>query len=143
MTAKEIFQKSYDDHLSIDDENNVYGWAASNIFDLTTYDDELDELFVKVIVGASKVILTRQSYGFIKDESMYVAYILVCNLFEHKKWINWGTSIRGAWFEDRADSEYIFYGCGYLEDVPFTKENLISLIEFIEEHEPKEEENEK
>jgi hypothetical protein len=142
MTAKEIFEKDYQLTRELLEDSDIYNWAADNIFDLTTYDDELDRLFVQVIVDVCKVILARKTFEFIEDEALYVTYIVVCQLLDRKGWINWGTSIRGAWFEEGGNAKPIYDGYGHEEDVPYTKENLIALIEFIEENEPKEEKGE-
>lgn len=133
MTVREIFEKQYKSYCKVVYDSDVYDWAADEIFDLTTYDSELDKLFVETILDVCKVILARQNFEFIKDETAYVVYIVVCNMFEHKHWIEWGTSIRGAWFDENAKAEPIFESYDETPNVPFTKENLVTLIEFIEE----------
>ncbi len=139
MTAKEIYEKEFAYYVECLEDRDIYEWAADRIFDLTTYDGDLDKLFVQMILYICKVILNKQTYEFIGDESMYVVYIVVCQLLNKKGWINWGTSIRGAWFEDGRDAKPIYESYDESVSVPFTIENLIALIEFIEEHEPKEE----
>lgn len=132
-----------------------YEWAAEKIFDLTTYDSELDELFVKDILEVCKVILDRTNFEYILNRENYIKHILVCQILNKFHWIQWGTSIRGAWFEqvelyenipdvkfrDIMDEyswwEYDSLSETYVEHtidkVPFTKENLQALIEFMEE----------
>lgn len=136
---KEIYKAHYDDYCVLVDGATKYEWAANEVFELTTYDGSLDELFVKKIIEVLKVIFNRTSFDYIKEESNYITYILVCQLLERFNWIDWGTSIRGAWFEnyhlncksksiiDRNLTDYGF------EDVEFTEDNLKALIEFIEE----------
>ena len=140
MTAKEIYEKEFAYYVECLEDRDIYEWAADRIFDLTTYDGSLDKLFVRTILGICGVILNRQTYAFIKDDNMYVVYIVVCQLLKKKSWINWGTSIRGAWFENGRDAKPIYESYDGSVSVPFTEKNLIALIEFIEEHEPKEEE---
>jgi hypothetical protein len=140
MTAKEIFEKDFQSYRECVVDSDIYDWATSNIFDLTTYDGDLNKLFVQVIIAVCKVILNRHTFKFIKDEAMYIAYILVCQMLERNNWIDWGTSIRGAWFDENVKAKPIFEGYDGVETVPFTKDNLIALIEFIEENEPEVEE---
>jgi hypothetical protein len=114
---------------------------------LITYDDELDEEFVKKIIEVSKAIIDRQTFEYIAEShENYVVFILVCNLFEYFEWINWGTSIRGSWFEDTYGnydkrpilSEILPCDHGTKPEevvVPFTEKNLRALIEFVEEDE--------
>lgn len=152
MTALDIYRAQYEEESSwFCDKRTKYHWAARNVFNLTTYDDALDEKFVKDILEVCKVILNRENFEYIKDENNYVKYILVCQLLDHFQWLCWGTSIRGAWFE--VDTYYDFqtkesinrsrdildelewWGDEHhkIEKVPFTKENIKALIEFMEE----------
>ena len=135
MTTKEKLQKLYEEYQSIrDGEATVYEWAASWIFDLATYDGDLDELFVKEIVRVSEVIINDENFDFIKQQENYIKYILVCQLLYRFDWIEWGTSIRGAWIN------YSAKRCIYKDyddelTIPFTAENYKELIEFIKDKE--------
>lgn len=141
--VREIYEDHYASYCISTCGDSKYEWAASEVFDLTTYDGELDELFVKKIIEVIKVIFTRTSFEYIKDQNNYITYILVCQLLEKFNWIEWGTSIRGAWFESYhpnqkthpiLDFEYEQdrYGC---KEIPFSDDNLIILIRFLEEAE--------
>ena len=103
-----------------------YEWCASIIFDLVTYDSELDEIFVKNILEVCKSIINRTNYDYIKDPERYVQYIIVCQLLSSMKWIDWGTSIRGAWIAE-------YNKVNIIAEVPLTEENLRILIDFMEE----------
>lgn len=143
MTAIDIYRAQYEE------ENSLYDcgwtkqhWAARKVFDLTTYDDELDELFVNDILEVCKVILEKRNYEYIKDEKNYIKYILVCQILKRFGWINWGTSIRGAWCEAShfdipkdilEELEWWDDEHHVIEEVPFTVDNLKALIEFMEE----------
>ena len=141
MTALENYKRDYEIYTSFMSGESKYDWAATNIFDLTTYDGDLDERFVKDILEVCKVILEKRNFEYIKDEQNYLKYIIVCQLLVNKRWINWGTSIRGAWFE--RDETYIWDEKVPISEsdkilktnvtVPFTVENLKALIEFMEE----------
>ena len=147
MNVREIFEWNYAEYITNTCGTTKYEWAASYIFDLVTYDGGLDELFVKKIIEVCKVILDKTSYEYIKDENNYINYILVCQILDKFSWIDWGTSIRGAWFGPSYNPRYIlegteitYYGNGKPEtkghpDVPFTIENLKKLIKFIETEE--------
>lgn len=144
MTAIEIYKAQFEEERTwYPDEWDKYTWAARKIFELTTYDSGIDERFVKDIIEVCKIILEKRNYEYIKDESNYIKYILVCQMLKQFNWIDWGTSIRGAWFgaPNRSSSkdilEYLEWGDNdgwhKIESVPFTKDNLRALIEFMEE----------
>lgn len=143
---KDLFKAHYDFHKETVDEDK-YSWAASEVFDLVTYDSRLDERFVKDILEVLKVIQKRQTFDYIRDGANYVKYILVCQLLRDFQWIDWGTSIRGAWFDfvgerrdivkDQAWSEWNpvlrTLKDHVLEAIPATEENIAAFIEFMEE----------
>lgn len=151
MTVKERYQANYDIYKRhIDEDASKYEWAADRIFDLVTYDGELDEMFVKNIIEVCKILLERKNFEYIEDPDNYIKLIVVCQILNRFNWVEWGTSIRGAWFEESMRYEpprsFIPESRDILEKyewgpedefvisaVPFTIDNLKGLIEFLEE----------
>ena len=141
MTVYDVYANNYKEYCYVDPENTKYGWVANHIFNLATYDDSLDELFAKKIIEVCKAILDGTTYDYIRDGSNYISYILVCQLLYHMNWIDWGTSIRGAWFDDYGGPHtkptpiLTYYDCHEVgfQEIRFTKDNLKTLIDFIEE----------
>lgn len=139
MRALSSFHDSYADQLDwYEDQKSKYEWVATEMFGLTTYDSDLDERFVKDIIEVCKVILEKRNFEYIEEsESNYIKYILVCQLLDSFRWLNWGTSIRGAWFDDyhpNCKVKDIYDGNGWSSKViPFTVDNLKDLIKFLEE----------
>ena len=134
MNVKEIFRAAHNQYKAVLDRDcSVYEWAASEIFCLTMYDPWLDELFVKRIIEVCKAILEGKTFEYIEDkDSNYVTYALVTNLLSKYDWIDWGSSIRGAWFSAGRDARSILVAFE-MDDVPFTEENIKALIEFVED----------
>lgn len=136
MNIYDIYEKDYREYCELVDNNvSKYTWAACNVFDLTTYDGKLDELFVKKIIEVCKVILNDKNYEYIEDENNYITYVLVCQLLVNFNWVDWGVSIRGAWFQEsnlRPILTYWWNDMDGYETVDFTVDNLKTLIEFIE-----------
>ena len=59
--VKELYKDQYETCCSLaDDLCSKYSLAADRIFDLTTYDDYLDEVFVKTILEVCKVIIEKR-----------------------------------------------------------------------------------
>lgn len=151
-TVKDLYKAHYDFYCECfsHDDRSKYEWAASGVFDLTTYDSSLDELFVKDILEVCKVIRDNKNFEYIKNEQNYIKYILVCQLLDKFHWIEWGTSIRGAWFDgyhpnlttrpiieqngwSKYNDETGEWEEHILDEVRFTEENLKAFIEFMEE----------
>ena len=142
MTILEKFKQSFEAHAAYD-TYTIWNWASSVVFGLVTYDAGLDEIFVRKIIKVCKVILNNETFEYIDtDETNYTNYILVCQLLDKKGWINWGTSIRGAWFEPNDGCDLLIEdelwrgdkdGIAHIDlTVKFSKETLQEIINFIE-----------
>lgn len=124
----------------MEDKWSVWEFLSCDVFDLTTYDEDMDELFVKAIIEVLRVIINKETFEYIRDENNYIKYLIVCNLLYNFEWIEWGTSIRGAWIECEENSKII---CSHFQStfggtqkidikIPATKENIIALVEWAE-----------
>lgn len=139
--VREIFKSDWEKYCNFRPfKVTKYEWLSENVFELTTYDSSISELFGKKIVEVCRAILDRNTFKYIeKGENEYVTHILVCQVLEQFCWIEWGTSIRGAWFEEQHfnqyQSRYILRYGNDLKELPFTEENIKLLIEFVEEKE--------
>ena len=74
-------------------------YAGCIIFDFTTYSGEMDVLFANKMIEVLKCILNRTTFDYIKDEKQYINYLTMINMPFLIDKIEWGTSIRGAWFD--------------------------------------------
>ena len=91
------------------EENKVVYWnffnavkeefLSGHIFDFSFYASEPDEYFCKKMIEVLDVILNKKNFEYIKSsEENYYNYLSMCNSrFLYEK-LDWGTSIRGAWF---------------------------------------------
>lgn len=144
-SVKDLYKAHYEFHRdTFTKGESKYYWAIFYVFDICTYDSYLDELFMKAIIEVCKVIRDRTNFEYIKNEQDYIKYILVCQVLDNFHWIEWGTSIRGAWF-DAAQGPYVKSRVileeqewwdserHVIDGVEFTEDNLFALIEFLEE----------
>lgn len=130
MSILERFELSYAEHgIGNLCAGNKYVWAAEEVFGMFTYDDEMSEFFVKEIFEVIDAIYARINFTYINDNNKYAKYLQVCLMLDQFGWIEWGSSIRGAWLERGPLAKDI------IEGVPFTPQNLIILMNFVEEGE--------
>jgi hypothetical protein len=80
-------------------------YLGYRIFDFTTYDGELDTYLAEKMIAVLRAIINRSTFAYIESSrNNYINYIMMCNTpFLHDK-LEWGTSIRGAWFDDSIDT---------------------------------------
>ena len=71
----------------------------SQILNFTTYDSEIDELFSVKMIEVLTCIVNKETFKY-QEESRenYINYLLMCNMPFLTDKLDWGGSIRGAWF---------------------------------------------
>jgi hypothetical protein len=87
-------------------------YVGNVIFDFTTYDGEIDVLFANRMIPVLKSILDRETFEYIKDEEQYINYLTMVNMPFLVDKLEWGGSIRGAWFDNFQEYEI---DCGRIE----------------------------
>lgn len=83
-----------------------------NVFDFTTYDGEMDNLFGSKALEVCKAINSKQTFEYQKDPENYKWYLIMVNMPFFEKKLEWGTSIRGAWWDLYGDAEFVLSSCG-------------------------------
>ena len=89
----------YIEHAGYIDGLTKYGFICE-LFDLATYDDDVSERWGRAIIEVMRAIDKQETFEYIKEsDDQYERYLIVANLLEHHQLIDWGGSIRGAWFD--------------------------------------------
>ena len=99
MNYLELLEYSYKKHNEWDtDPLTRLEYLSEYIFDFTTYDTEISELLANRALEVCAAISGRTTFDYIKFPENYENYILMCNLPFFASRIEWGGSIRGAWW---------------------------------------------
>lgn len=80
-------------------------YAGVYLFDFTTYDEDADVLFAKNMIEVLKCILDKTTFEYQKDEKQYINYLTMVNMPFLTDKLEWGGSIRGAWFDNWQEYE--------------------------------------
>lgn len=80
-------------------------YLGSVIFDFTTYDGEINILFAERMVPVLKCILDRTTFEYQKNKEQYINYLTMVNMPFLTDKLDWGGSIRGAWFDNWKEYE--------------------------------------
>lgn len=80
-------------------------YLSGYIFDFTTYCSHYDEMFARRAVEVCNAITERTTFEYIKDEEQHKWYLLMCNMPFFADRIEWGSSVRGAWW-DAGDTRF-------------------------------------
>jgi hypothetical protein len=127
---------------SYDMENSCGGVPASPleylgeyVFDFTTYDTKMLTLFTEKAIEVCAAITQGTAFGYIKNEDNYRWYLLMCNMPFFASKLEWGTSIRGAWWAEgiTLHSCGLWDGDKQITDLEFTPEEWIDFVRAIVE----------
>lgn len=140
MDYKLLLEHSYATEIEHRPQSRLE-YLSEYIFEFITYDSEMDVLFARKAVEVCDVITNRTAVDYNRAQDDYEWYLLMCNLPFFAKKIEWGTSIRGAWWAAEDGSFINIYCYAFWVDqkpvtevVQFTvdewKEFILALIEF-------------
>ena len=87
-------------------------YLSNHIFDFTTYDSGMDELFGAKAVEVCAAINDRKTFDYIEDPENHRWYLLMCNMPFFADRLEWGTSIRGAWWSGQPGEQIELDSCG-------------------------------
>lgn len=88
----------YQDAQSYSGAKTRAAWLATYLFDVDTYDDDMGEWFTDIMLATARAVSERATFEFIKDRTRYRDYLTAVNLPFFVGRLEWGGSIRGAWW---------------------------------------------
>ena len=104
MDYKKLLEQSYTeacDCQSCPPDTRIE-FLASEIFDFTTYDGGLDKYFGAYAIDVIRAIHRNETFTYQElSEQNYILFIAMCNMPFFQNRLDWGTSIRGAWFDTK------------------------------------------
>lgn len=87
-------------------------YLGDHIFDFTTYDGEMSVMFARKAVEVCAAINNSTTFDYIEEPNDYCWFLLMCNTPFFAERLEWGTSIRGAWWAGQRGREIEFDSCG-------------------------------
>lgn len=129
-------------HVKMDDMDSGgrtrYETAAS-VLDITTYDSDMDKIMVDMMMPTLLAIGDKTTFELVEGSpEQYKDFIITVNLPICERRLNWGTSIRGAWWcldnpFDPHDGTLGVGGtpCDLIEAEPIKKGEEESFVNFL------------
>jgi len=87
-------------------------FLAEDIFGFTTYENFVSSLMAKKSLEVCKAISERKTFDYIKTEEGHLWYLIVVNMPFFQGKLEWGTSIRGAWWDLCGKDAFKLNSCG-------------------------------
>lgn len=111
-------------------------FLSDEIFNFTAYDTEIAELFATKAIEVCNAITDGSTFEYIKDPENYRWFLIMCNFPFFYNRIEWGTSVRGAWWQ----YEIWFYSSGLYngeeqlqDEIKFTRKEWEKFTKAISE----------
>jgi len=124
--------------LATEDRCSRLVYLSDHIFDFTTYDSEMAELFARRALEVCAAISGRTTFDYIKDAEQYRWYLVMCNMPFFADKIIWGTSVRGAWWDTPPNDKIKFSSCGlwvdghqFSDTLEFTQDQWTTFISAV------------
>ena len=116
MNYLELLKESYEEEKERDNELDPYEYLADHIFDFTTYDGEAANRMGEVALSVCLAITDRSTFDYIENKVNYANYLNCVNLVFFMGKLEWGTSIRGAWWDLHGNKEFELNSYGLYKD---------------------------
>ena len=106
---------------TLDADASRLEYLSDHIFDFTTYDSEKAEEFAMRAVEGCEAISAGATFDYIADPVQYRWYLLMVNMPFFADRLSWGTSIRGAWWDQET---FTYSSCGLYDGERQVRETL-------------------
>lgn len=129
---KKLIMDRYKEELSWYDRDEedkpFYEFVAHNIFHFYSYCNIPDLMYADDMIGVLRAIAESKTFEYIEEMDDYYKYAIMCDKLDDLGWIDWGTSIRGAFLTE--NEKYMIDNCKTIK-VNFA--SVMALIELAEE----------
>ena len=116
MDYLKLLKESYKEVSSEDRELEKLEFLASEIFGFTTYENEVSSLMAQKALEVCKAISDKKTFDYIASEEGNLWYLVMVNMPFFENRLEWGTSIRGAWWDLWGNKEFTIESCGLFSD---------------------------
>jgi len=97
ISFQELLNHSYKIISAEDKSLTRHGYLSNWIFNFTTYDNQISDLFGRKALEVCVAITNESTFDYIEDNYKWFLIMINMPFFENK--LEWGRSIRGAWWD--------------------------------------------
>ncbi len=137
MNYLKLLRESYKETTDNRDDPTLekLEFLANDIFGFTTYENVVSSMMAKKALEVCKAISDKKTFDYIAIEEGNFWYLVMVNMPFFGNRLEWGTSIRGAWWDLWGNKEFTIESCGLFSDgeqILELKLNNSEWIKFIE-----------
>lgn len=98
MRYLDLIEKDYKETLQAEEGKSKLEYIGEDVFNLCTYCVETTEFMTTKALEVCHAINNRNNHEYISVDHDHTWYVTILNMPFFKDKIDWGTSIRGAWW---------------------------------------------
>jgi len=136
MDYLKLLQESYRETAENRDDPTLekLEFLAEGIFGFTTYENVVSSTMAQKALEVCKAISDKKTFDYIASEEGNLWYLVMVNMPFFENRLNWGTSIRGAWWDLWGNKEFTIESCELFggEQILELKLNDSEWVKFIE-----------
>ncbi len=116
MDYLELLKESYEEEKEMDNDLGPYEYLSDHVFGFTTCDGEAANRMGEVALSVCLAITDGTTFDYIENKVNYANYLNCVNLVFFMGKLEWGTSIRGAWWDLHGNKEFELNSFGLHKD---------------------------
>lgn len=113
MDYLEMLNRSYSEE---GEGQGRFEFLADAVFGFTTYENEVSALMAEKCLEVCRAVTDRKTFEYIRDADNNQWYLIMVNMPFLKDRLEWGTSIRGAWWDLYGDDKFTIKSCLLFQD---------------------------
>lgn len=126
-------QQGVEPYTPADIESQARTATLGDILGIVTYDHEYEAKLIQIVVEVIDAITERTTFEYMeKGTANYENYLMVVNLAFFKDKLEWGTSIRDAWWDGKLYDGAIFTSANALNREEWS-EYMRAVVAFAKE----------
>lgn len=98
-----------------DNQMDKLEYLADHIFGFTTYENIVSSMMAQKCLEVCVVISNKKTFEYIKTEEGNLWYLIMVNMPFFQDKLEWGTSIRGAWWNLYGNRKFSINTCGLFQ----------------------------
>ena len=118
MDYLKLLKESYKETAENRDDPTLekFEFLAYDIFGFTTYENIVSSMLAQKALEVCKAISDKKTFDYIASEEGNLWYLVMVNMPFFENRLEWGTSIRGAWWDLWGDKEFTIESFGLFSD---------------------------
>jgi hypothetical protein len=135
-TYKEMLQTGYESAVANAEGCGEYNlsklkFLADDLFEFSTYENDIATTMARKAVEVCQAISDKNTFDYITTDEGNFWYLIMVNMPFFQDKVDWGTSIRGAWWATYHNLHLKINGCAFTGEFELSFKDEESWLDFM------------